>query len=77
MSMSMSISKDVGNDNGLPTSATARYDSKNSSNGPPNPIKIANSNNNIGVGSDCSLYGIFDGHGGYRCSQYCKDHLLT
>lgn len=30
-----------------------------------------------GVGSeDSSLYGVFDGHGGYKASQYCKDFLL-
>ncbi len=28
------------------------------------------------IGSDCSLYGVFDGHGGYRASQYCKERLL-
>eukprot|EP00605_Chrysophyceae_sp_TOSAG23-4_P002007 GSChrysophyteH1.ASY1.ANO1.2221.1 assembled CDS len=28
------------------------------------------------IGDDCSLYGIFDGHGGYRASQYCKERLL-
>ena len=26
--------------------------------------------------TDSSLYGVFDGHGGYRASQYCKDYLL-
>lgn len=25
---------------------------------------------------DSSLYGVFDGHGGYRAAQYCKDYLL-
>ena len=25
---------------------------------------------------DSSLYGVFDGHGGDKASQYCKDHLL-
>ena len=30
-----------------------------------------------GVGTDdSSLYGVFDGHGGYKASQYCKDFLL-
>jgi serine/threonine protein phosphatase PrpC len=23
-----------------------------------------------------SLYGVFDGHGGYRAAQYCKEKLL-
>lgn len=22
------------------------------------------------------LFGVFDGHGGWKCSQYCRDHLL-
>eukprot|EP00428_Durinskia_dybowskii_P079457 CAMPEP_0170449776 /NCGR_PEP_ID=MMETSP0117_2-20130122/51426_1 /TAXON_ID=400756 /ORGANISM="Durinskia baltica, Strain CSIRO CS-38" /LENGTH=286 /DNA_ID=CAMNT_0010711043 /DNA_START=251 /DNA_END=1111 /DNA_ORIENTATION=+ len=26
--------------------------------------------------SDSSLYGVFDGHGGHRAAQYCKDYLL-
>ena len=26
--------------------------------------------------ADSSLYGVFDGHGGHRASQYCKDYLL-
>ena len=26
--------------------------------------------------TDSSLYGVFDGHGGYRAAQYCKDYLL-
>jgi len=25
---------------------------------------------------DSSLYGVFDGHGGYRASQYCHEYLL-
>lgn len=25
---------------------------------------------------DSSLYGVFDGHGGYRASQYCREYLL-
>lgn len=25
---------------------------------------------------DCSLYALYDGHGGARASQYCNDHLL-
>lgn len=25
---------------------------------------------------DSSLYGVFDGHGGYRAAQYCKEYLL-
>ena len=25
---------------------------------------------------DSSLYGVFDGHGGDKASQYCKDYLL-
>lgn len=25
---------------------------------------------------DSSLYAVFDGHGGARAAQYCKDHLL-
>eukprot|EP01036_Dinobryon_divergens_P022153 gene22153-30389_t len=25
---------------------------------------------------DSSLYGVFDGHGGYKAAQYCKDFLL-
>ena len=25
---------------------------------------------------DCSLYALFDGHGGSKASQYCNDHLL-
>lgn len=25
---------------------------------------------------DCSLYGVFDGHGGYRAAQYCRDYML-
>lgn len=30
-----------------------------------------------GVGAcDSSLYGVFDGHGGNRAAQYCKDYLL-
>eukprot|EP01038_Epipyxis_sp_PR26KG_P008457 gene8457-11435_t len=30
-----------------------------------------------GVGKvDSSLYGVFDGHGGYKAAQYCKDFLL-
>jgi hypothetical protein len=30
-----------------------------------------------GSGSpDSSLYGVFDGHGGHRAAQYCKDYLL-
>jgi len=30
------------------------------------------SNNN----SEVSLYGIFDGHGGYKAAQFCNDYLL-
>lgn len=31
-----------------------------------------------GIGaSDSSLYGVFDGHGGYRAAQYCKEYLLN
>jgi len=26
---------------------------------------------------DSSLYGVYDGHGGFRAAQYCKDHLLN
>ena len=26
---------------------------------------------------DSSLYGVFDGHGGYRASQFCRDFLLN
>jgi hypothetical protein len=26
--------------------------------------------------SDSSLYGVFDGHGGHRAAQYCKEYLL-
>ncbi len=26
--------------------------------------------------SDSSLYGVFDGHGGYKAAQYCKEVLL-
>ena len=30
-----------------------------------------------GPGSDdCSLYGVFDGHGGHRASQYCYENML-
>ena len=30
-----------------------------------------------GVGAeDSSLYGVFDGHGGSRAAQYCKDYIL-
>lgn len=25
---------------------------------------------------DTSLYGVFDGHGGYKAAQYCKEYLL-
>ena len=28
-------------------------------------------------GTILSLYGVFDGHGGYRASQYCKEVLLS
>lgn len=26
--------------------------------------------------SDTSLYGVFDGHGGYKAAQFCKEYLL-
>lgn len=26
---------------------------------------------------DSSLYGIFDGHGGYKAAQYCKENMLA
>ncbi len=30
-----------------------------------------------GIGpKDSSLYGVFDGHGGYKAAQYCKEYLL-
>ena len=29
-----------------------------------------------GSAGDSSLYGVYDGHGGYRAAQYCKDYLL-
>lgn len=31
-----------------------------------------------GIGEDdSSLYGVYDGHGGFRAAQYCKDNLLN
>ena len=31
-----------------------------------------------GIGEeDSSLYGVYDGHGGFRAAQYCKDNLLA
>ena len=29
-----------------------------------------------GASDNCSLYGVFDGHGGSRAAQYCKECLL-
>jgi serine/threonine protein phosphatase PrpC len=26
--------------------------------------------------TELSLYGVFDGHGGYKAAQYCKEYLL-
>ena len=32
---------------------------------------------NVGGHARCSLYGVFDGHGGARAAQYCTDYLAA